>query len=462
MIRENKVSKTEYVYSVAVCVILVAALMLIMLRFFVKNVLYDRMGMTNGFVEFCLKDEDRMGINQEKIQGHKKNIDWEGLYPFETADSDDKPVSSDSHSGMIKRAESKIRKIEDKADLYTNYYLIGRNGIVSVNERLKDITGWNLYNDAILMNNGYAVGMSRLIEDDEIDDIVGHLAELRDHCDTLGIPVMYMHMAGKVDPTDSQIDCYDLDHSNENADRMLDALKEAGIDCMDSRESLKGSDRAWYDYFYKTDGHWNTAAQLCVTGKLADRLNTEYGFDYDLNMFDGSRYEVLRFEDNWGGKGRTLEHRVGRDDFELIMPDYPTGLSYTVPSRGIDSEGTYQEVLLTRDPTDRDKHGYREWMNYYNAINVINDPLETFCNSSSPDNADKRVLLISDSFAWYLVSYLACDTGYVDKLFPPEFTGSIRTYIEQTKPDIVIVAYNIGQAVDDGESDSAGNAFDFR
>lgn len=57
------------------------------------------------------------------------------------------------------------------------------------------------------------------------------------------------------------------------------------------------------------------------------------------------------------------------------------------------------------------------------------------------NNFDKKLLILSDSFGWFLNTYLACDIGETHMINLMTFDGSIRTYIEQMKPDAVMVLY---------------------
>ena len=56
-------------------------------------------------------------------------------------------------------------------------------------------------------------------------------------------------------------------------------------------------------------------------------------------------------------------------------------------------------------------------------------------------NHDKKILILSDSFGFYLNTYLACDIGEIDIIHPMAFDGSIRSYVDVMNPDAVIVLY---------------------
>jgi hypothetical protein len=80
-------------------------------------------------------------------------------------------------------------------------------------------------------------------------------------------------------------------------------------------------------------------------------------------------------------------------------------------------------------------------MSAYECIRARNDALVHIQNQQPEDNQDKKILLLQDSFSFYSTSFLACDIGAVDTIHLSAFTGSVRTYIEQTKPDAVALMY---------------------
>jgi hypothetical protein len=71
------------------------------------------------------------------------------------------------------------------------------------------------------------------------------------------------------------------------------------------------------------------------------------------------------------------------------------------------------------------------------------------------------MLIIRDSFSAPLIPYLAVDIEYVDCMYLKSFDGSVREYIRQTKPDIVLVAY-YPPNIEDIDWSGASSTFDFR
>lgn len=69
-----------------------------------------------------------------------------------------------------------------------------------------------------------------------------------------------------------------------------------------------------------------------------------------------------------------------------------------------------------------------------------NDPIGIFKNKSAKDNEDKKILILQDSYSWYSTTYLACDVGEIHVIHPT-LNGSIRAYIKELQPDVVIIMY---------------------
>ena len=85
-------------------------------------------------------------------------------------------------------------------------------------------------------------------------------------------------------------------------------------------------------------------------------------------------------------------------------------------------------------------------------------------NHITTDNQGKKILMLQDSFGYFMSTYLALDIPRIDLINMQNFTGSIRTYIEKNKPDVVVVLLcekNI-KSIDDASYASHKNYFDYR
>lgn len=170
-----------------------------------------------------------------------------------------------------------------------------------------------------------------------------------------------------------------------------------------------------------------------------------------------------------GGQGRDVAFEgTEPEDYTKITPLFETDFSVSVPTRGADIDGTYHETLF-READFQRIAGYSEeelltGRGAYDCAGIGNEALTVVKNRRAEHNSDKKILMLQDSFSWYLSSYLACDVGEVDIIYPPAFTGSIRDYIRQTKPDAVIMMLCERNIAPVGEMDYAEHTamFDLR
>jgi hypothetical protein len=235
------------------------------------------------------------------------------------------------------------------------------------------------------------------------------------------------------------------EYTNENADALLSVLNEKGVKTFDMRQLMKEDGLDWYASFYKTDAHWTTRTGLWCASKIAELLNENSGCEYDLSLFNEGAYEITAYDNFWYGSWARTIHLVGceKDSFEVIIPTYNTDFEISIPSQNYYEKGTYQQVMIRTKLLDEIK-GYNDtdFLHQYDPYHIStwrNHALGTIKNNSTSDNKDKKILIIQNSLGWYSSSFLACDTGEIDLIHPSEFTGSIREYVNQTEPDIVII-----------------------
>ena len=69
-----------------------------------------------------------------------------------------------------------------------------------------------------------------------------------------------------------------------------------------------------------------------------------------------------------------------------------------------------------------------------------------------------KILLLTESYSDVISPFIACAYSNVDEVDLRIFTGSLKTYIEETKPDLIISRYS---AYDLG-SGGAEELFEFK
>lgn len=225
-------------------------------------------------------------------------------------------------------------------------------------------------------------------------------------------------------------------YENSLAERGLLSLKllrEEGVPVLDLGEDLAAAGLTDYD----TSSHWFPESALYSARVLAEALNT-CGFSFRPELFDA--------RDAWDYLERTpelsaaIEARYGYR-YSLPIPNAAEGMTFTLTHEGSEFSGTFPEAYL-RTPNGAGGEAY------HGFSRTVNSTLHRFHNPDCGDNAGKRLLIIGDSFDWLLASYLSVDIEWIDVIHNASFAPSLRQYIQETAPDMVLVVYNDAEFVE--------------
>lgn len=305
----------------------------------------------------------------------------------------------------------------------------------------------NMTGDILQMQNGYLTYTQEELSEEQIKELVDEVSDFQRFLSEKGIPFIYANAGSKVCPYDKQLADSSLEYTNENGDRLVKMLKQMGIDVIDFRDEMQADQLDWYDCYYKTDHHWKTQMGLWAASKLADQLNETGKFSFDQSMFKKDHYSFQTYENCFlGGQGKAVTLANAKpESYTKIIPKFKTTFTLQIPTRGVELSGDYERVLFDDERmkqiltyTDAD---YMNRATAYDCARARNDAMSLIRNLDPRNNAHKKILMLQDSFAWYSSSFLACDIEAVDIVHLPAFTGSIRSYIEQTKPDAVVMMY---------------------
>lgn len=333
-------------------------------------------------------------------------------------------------------------------------------GCVSIQER----------NKVIRLNNGYLAEPRPAVSEEDIQMLADNVVEFSDWLKDNNISFIYANVGTKVCKEDKQLPSGGIEESNENADKLINLLQSKDVNVLDFRQLLREQYPDWYSAYYIADSHWKNTTALWGARVLASTLNESAGFDFDLNYYEIEKY-IVETSDNYflGSEGRVLTTAVAElEPFSKVIPRFDTDLAVKIPSRSIDIRGRYEETLFRENIYDEiasyriEDHEVK--VDAYSTVLWRNDALGTVQNFATKDNIGKRILMIQDSFGYYLSTYLALDVSRIDYVYLPNFTGSIKQYIKETKPDAVVFllsAGNIKKIVPE-EYDTHTHFFDLR
>jgi len=209
--------------------------------------------------------------------------------------------------------------------------------------------------------------------------------------------------------------------------------REHGIEFLESKESLLANNSDFFYWFYKTDHHWNAHAGLLVARETARKLLT-MGVEADTSAIAREKFSMVCYPKGFlGSMGYKLGSKY-KEDMDVYYPLGESRFHLQIPSRGIDRTDSFDNTLILKQYLLSEKLSYGAFLHGDN-------PLTRIENMLSPNST--RVLMIKQSKANVLCPYLAFTVRYLDVIDPRKFDGSIRSFIKQTRPDIVITCNDV-------------------
>ena len=136
------------------------------------------------------------------------------------------------------------------------------------------------------------------------------------------------------------------------------------------------------------------------------------------------------------GKRVTLVNTTP-DDFTLYYPKFKTNIHIEIPKCGINDDGDFSIFYNMYELGKGDF--YKE--NPYAVYGYGDQPEIVVHNYENENLQDKKILLIKDSFMDSAMPFLMMGLKDLRVLDLRLFKGSVKKYIKEHKPDIVLVMY---------------------
>lgn len=424
-----------YITAGTFAAVIACFLILILGQFVIKNVFIEIFHMDNAVTDLSVT-----GGSDGMI-----DMDWEALYPFEVSIDTQVGQSSAKSNFLI----DKVRKIVNIIDMYSNDYLPFKEELKipsGLFDRLIDnrmIDTDNIYMtvgaDGLIVRSPFYCRFTQ--EELDAAALAGQVEALRDFLAEREIDFMYVQSPIKEDKYDSgYVSRYGLSYENQLADSLLAELAGRDIDVLDLREALHNEGMECYGAFFNTDNHWNIETAFWAAKVIAEKLNADYGFRFDMKYFDTANYEKDIYK-NWilGTIGRSVTlANTEYDDITVLNPKFETSLTMTIPNLNMNNTGSFLETMINPVPFKRRSVVYH---NAYDAFAYSKPPVTEVVNNTDTGNDEKSVLLIRESFAGPVIAYMSLGIGNLYAITPEGFTGSIQNYIKQADPDMVVILY---------------------
>jgi len=274
------------------------------------------------------------------------------------------------------------------------------------------------------------------------------ISELNTCLKKRNINLLYIQAPYKINRSDKKLPAGVYDYTNENSDKMLSKLKERGVPTFDLREEIVKDGLDYDSLFFRTDHHWTPETGLWATSAICGRLNNDYGFKIDMSLLDKSNFSKNMYKNFFlGSVGKRVgKYYGGMDDFGLVLPKYKTDFScsYYIPGKkNLTKSGSFKDAqVFMEELSKKDKF----LLNAYGAYSGGDYALSVCINNKI---SGKRILLLRDSYSCVISPFLslaACKELYA--VDPRLFKGSIKDYIIELRPDIVLMLYNPGALAD--------------
>ncbi len=318
---------------------------------------------------------------------------------------------------------------------------VGKYAFVNLNGLYCKLTGRSICNQIMRLSNGMLTDLDP--EKKDMRPAADAIAELAAFTEGEGAQLLYVLTPAKMDAENALLLPGESDHSNENGDELLSALRTAGVDTLDLRKNLAQTPEQIEQYFFRTDHHWNFTgafeAYRIITAELAARF-PEAGID--LSRADISNWEAHTLKD-WmlGSQGkRTGIYFGGTDDITYYTPRFSAESSCAIPEYSGGSayyEGSFEEANLRADEYIASRPDYFTSSPYDMYIGG-EYALVRHRSDSAPSKL--RVVIVKDSFVLPVQAFLSTQFQYIDVLDPRyDSEETVAEHIRAVQPDIVIV-----------------------
>ncbi len=243
------------------------------------------------------------------------------------------------------------------------------------------------------------------------------------------------------------------DHSLEFEKKYIEKIRKSGLEVLSVSEKIDEENLVKKDLFFKTDHHWLPQTALWANKVLCNYLNENMGFAIDTDIFSEENYDITYSENKWlGSLGKKVtEVYCDTEDFPIILPKYDTDITAFVSQKNNTFSGNIENIFFDWNVLEEDDIYKKLSYSFY-----ARGDMALYSIHNNQLNDGKKILLIKLSYANPMIPYLSAAVENLDVIDLRHFKGSLQTYIDETKPDTVIMVYGTNN---DGEFTSA---YDFR
>lgn len=368
----------------------------------------------------------------------KRHVEWGEMYPVSQKGVEiEVSPNRSSYSVLVKgidRIGNKTSRIlsKIKKHMYCNDLALAigyhTNNLIS---------NGSIRENYLRLENGYWVQKTKK---EDTFNYAKHYIEFSDYLNENNIPFIYVQPPVR-ECIDNQTIPYGTDNSrNSNIDCFIEELKRHQIDVLDLRKYIQKEENG-FDYFFRTDHHWKPLLALKAAQWIESYIVDNYNIPLDLTYNDLKDYETITYERlMFSGVARELGRLIEPgEDYTVMNPLFDTDYHIISLGDNIDKNGRFDEAVINYQLLNKLQNGFED---NANGIYISSGSTLVEITNKKSEN-DIHILMIRDSFGSTLSPYLSLSCKELDLIdIRPDngnFTGSIREYVRQNRPDIVII-----------------------
>ena len=371
-----------------------------------------------------------------------------GIVGFFNLNSFIKPVVASLLNWSGEKAVSQnIKDIESSVESLINENVGFRTSFIQVNGLAQKLMGKRVVEDVdpessiVKLDNGYISFVAKELSDTTLRDRADKISNLNSFVSEKGIDFLYIQAPYKIAQDNQKLPVGIKDYAVSNAQRLCSMLGKENVNVLNLIDVILEQSKDWYSLYYKTDHHWTNETAFWAYGEIAKALSDDFGFELDAKSYDINNYSLRSYKNAFlGTQGKRVGSTYsGLDDINFFIPKFETDLEYQ--RQGLLLKGNFDDTLL------------------FDEQYVTGDIFKDFCYEASMGgnygyvkvtnkqaSGEKKVMLIKDSYANPVATFMALGVSELEvvdlRYFEGEMNMSLTDYIDQSKPDLVIMLYN--------------------
>ena len=268
-----------------------------------------------------------------------------------------------------------------------------------------------------------------------VDDVI----TLKDKLTEKSVPLLYVQIPSREEEGYSSYPSGVFNNVANEIENTITDMKDAGVECLDIGELCKQENIHPHDFFFYSDLHLQTDAELWVAEKITDRLEVISDCQFDRTYLDKSNYTKETY-DFFGNLARQSgKYYATTDEFDMYFPEFGTSLVLDNNIQGVVREGSFQETLMNQYTSNDESDEYTYWVTNYLQYT---SPYYTIQNNMVHDN---RLLIIMDSMCFRTTAYLALASEAITVLDSRFFgeTDYLNEVLDNNEFDAVVICHQM-------------------